>query len=141
MPDAAVGADVMTGFPGETQELFEESFEFISALPFTYLHVFTYSERPGTSAAEMRDAVPIRIRRARNKILRDLAAEKNRAFRAGLLGKTVSAVTLDPPGLALTENYVKATLDMPYTPNRIVGLRPYALSSDGVHANVISVRV
>jgi threonylcarbamoyladenosine tRNA methylthiotransferase MtaB len=138
MPTAAFGADVMTGFPGETAELFEESFDFIAALPFTYLHVFTYSERPGTPAAEMPGAVPMHIRLQRNKRLRDLAAEKNRAFRTGLLGKIVSAVTLDPPGLALTENYVKATLDMPYTPNRIVGLMPYALSTDGVHANVIS---
>ena len=53
MPDAAIGADVMTGFPGETDELFEESRAFIESMPFTYLHVFTYSERPGTPAAEM----------------------------------------------------------------------------------------
>ncbi len=53
MPDAAIGADVMTGFPGETDALFEESREFIESLPFTYLHVFTYSERPGTAAASL----------------------------------------------------------------------------------------
>jgi threonylcarbamoyladenosine tRNA methylthiotransferase MtaB len=136
MPDAAIGADVMTGFPGETDELFEESYAFIDALPFTYLHVFTYSERPGTPAAEMADAVPMRLRRDRNKRLRDLAAEKNAAFRKSLMGEVVSAVTLDPPGLALTENYIKAQLDLPYAPNRLVKLRPYALTADGFKAAI-----
>ncbi len=60
MPDAAIGADVMTGFPGETDEEFEESRAFIESLPFTYLHVFTYSERPGTPAAANTDQVPHR---------------------------------------------------------------------------------
>ncbi len=60
IPDAAIGADVMTGFPGETDELFEESLQFIAGLPFTYLHVFTYSERPGTPAASMAAQVPMR---------------------------------------------------------------------------------
>ena len=81
MPDAAIGADVMVGFPGETDALFEESRQFIQSMPFTYLHVFTYSERPGTPAATMPGAVPIRVRKDRNRILRDLASEKNLAFR------------------------------------------------------------
>jgi tRNA A37 methylthiotransferase MiaB len=59
MPDCAVGADVMTGFPGETEAEFEESRRFIESLPFTYLHVFTYSERPGTPAAESTEQVPM----------------------------------------------------------------------------------
>jgi threonylcarbamoyladenosine tRNA methylthiotransferase MtaB len=137
MPDAAIGADVMVGFPGETDELFEESRQFIASMPFTYLHVFTYSERPGTPAATMPGAVPIRTRKDRNRILRELAEEKNAAFRRSLLGREFSAVTLDPPGLALTDNYVKATLDLPYTPNRLVRLRPRALNSQGVVAQVI----
>jgi threonylcarbamoyladenosine tRNA methylthiotransferase MtaB len=136
MPEAAIGADVMTGFPGETPELFEESREFIEAMPFTYLHVFTYSERPGTRAAVMPDVVPIPVRRKRNQILRDLAIRKNRAFRESLLGRELTAVTLEPPGLALTDNYVKATLDLPYTPNRLVKLRPVALSDRGVSARL-----
>ncbi|HVY91500.1 MAG TPA: tRNA (N(6)-L-threonylcarbamoyladenosine(37)-C(2))-methylthiotransferase MtaB, partial [Bryobacteraceae bacterium] len=97
MPDAAIGADVMVGFPGETDELVEESRQFIEALPVTDLHVFTESERPGTPAAAMPDQVPIRVRRDRNRILRDLAAKKNRAFRESLLGRDFIAVTLDPP--------------------------------------------
>ena len=58
MPDAAIGADVMVGFPGETEPEFEESRAFIESLPFTYLHVFTYSERPGTPAAAARGSGP-----------------------------------------------------------------------------------
>jgi len=138
MPDAAIGADVMVGFPGETDELFEESRQFIEAMPFTYLHVFTYSERPGTPAAEMPGAVPIRVRKDRNRILRELANEKNAAFRRSLLGREFTAVTLDPPGLALTDNYIKATLDMPYTANRLVRLRLRALTDQGVSAQIVA---
>jgi threonylcarbamoyladenosine tRNA methylthiotransferase MtaB len=138
MPDAAIGADVMVGFPGETEELFEESRAFIAAMPFTYLHVFTYSERPGTPAAVMAGAVGMRVRKDRNRVLRELAAAKNAAFRESLLGREFTAVTLDPPGLALTDNYVKATLDLPYTPNRLVRLRPRALNAQGVSAQIIA---
>lgn len=136
MPDAAIGADVMVGFPGETDELFEESRQFIQSMPFTYLHVFTYSERPGTPAATMPGTVPIRVRKDRNRILRDLASEKNLAFRKTLLGREFTAVTLDPPGLALTDNYIKATLDLPYTPNRLVRLRPRGLTEQGISAQL-----
>jgi threonylcarbamoyladenosine tRNA methylthiotransferase MtaB len=138
MPEAAIGADVMVGFPGETDELFEESRRFIEAMPFTYLHVFTYSERPGTPAVQMPGVVPIRVRKDRNRILRDLAAGKNLAFRQGLLGGEFMAVTLDPPGLALTDNYIKATLDFPYTPNRLVKVRPRTLNDQGFSAQLIS---
>jgi threonylcarbamoyladenosine tRNA methylthiotransferase MtaB len=138
MPDAAIGADVMVGFPGETDALFGESMQFIDAMPFTYLHVFTYSERPGTPAAEMPGVVPIRVRKDRNRILRDLASRKNEAFRRSLLGREFTAVTLDPPGLALTDNYIKATLDLPYTPNRLVRLRPRALNAQGVSAQFVA---
>ncbi len=140
MPDAAIGADVMVGFPGETDALFEESRQFIEAMPFTYLHVFTYSERPGTPAAAMPDQVPIRVRRDRNRILRDLAARKNEAFRQSLLGRDFMAVTLDPPGRALTDNYVSVTLDMPYAPNHLVRLRPRAMTGQGVLATIIGLR-
>jgi threonylcarbamoyladenosine tRNA methylthiotransferase MtaB len=139
MPDAAIGADVMVGFPGETDELFEESRQLIEAMPFTYLHVFTYSERPGTPAAEMPGSVPIRVRKDRNRVLRELANDKNAAFRRSLLGREFTAVTLDPPGLALTDNYIKATLDMPYTANRLVRLRLRALTDQGVSAQIVSL--
>ena len=136
MPDAAIGADVMVGFPGETEELFEESRAFIEAMPFTYLHVFTYSERPGTPAAKMPGAVPMPVRKERNRVLRELAAKKNAEFRESLLGREFTAVTLDPPGLALTDNYVKVSLDLPYAPNRLIRVRPQRLTADGVQAAI-----
>ena len=94
MPEAAIGADVMVGFPGETDALFEENRAFIASLPFTYLHVFTYSARPGTPAASLAGQVPEPVKRERNRVLRELAAEKNRAFRQGFVGRTLAAITL-----------------------------------------------
>jgi threonylcarbamoyladenosine tRNA methylthiotransferase MtaB len=132
MPDAAIGADVMTGFPGETDADFEESRRFIEALPFTYLHVFTYSERPGTPAAADAHPVPIPVRKERNRVLRELAARKNRAFRELMIGRTLSAVTLHEPGLALTGNYLKVELCGPREPNRIVGLEIAGISCTGL---------
>ena len=110
MPDAAIGADVMVGFPGETDAEFEESRQFMAAMPFTYLHVFTYSERPGTPAAEEAVQVPMAVRKERNRVLRELAAAKNLAFRERMVGRTLSAVTLAETGIALTENYLKVEL-------------------------------
>lgn len=111
MPLAAIGADVMVGFPGETDALFEEGRSFIASLPFTYLHVFTYSLRPGTPSATMPGQVPVQVARERNRILRELAAEKNRAFRESLVGQTLEAITLDRSDgestEALTDNYLK----------------------------------
>ena len=80
MPDAAIGADVMVGFPGETEVEFEETRAFIEALPFTYLHIFPYSERPGTPAAECTDQVPDAMRRSRGRVLKQLGLEKNSEF-------------------------------------------------------------
>jgi len=94
MPTAAIGADVMVGFPGETDAEFEETRRMIEDLPFTYLHVFTYSPRPGTPAALMPRQVPVRLARERNRILRDLGTQKKHAFMQGFVGKTVEAITL-----------------------------------------------
>jgi len=94
MPTAAVGADVMVGFPGETDADFEQTRAMIEALPFTYLHVFTYSARPGTPAASMRDQVPVQVARERNRILRELAAKKHHAFLQSFVGETIEAITL-----------------------------------------------
>jgi threonylcarbamoyladenosine tRNA methylthiotransferase MtaB len=132
MPDAAIGADVMVGFPGETDADFQESRRFIEALPFTYLHVFTYSERPGTPAASDSDPVPMQIRKERNRILRELAAVKNREFRQRMVGQTLSAVTLHEPGAALTENYLKVELAHQREPNQILELRIGGLSAAGL---------
>jgi threonylcarbamoyladenosine tRNA methylthiotransferase MtaB len=136
MPDCAVGADVMTGFPGETEDEFEQSRAFIESLPFTYLHVFTYSERPGTPAAVSASQVPVAIRKLRTRVLRELAARKNAEFRRAMIGKTISAVTLynvNPlAGGALSGNYLKIKLAAAREPNRIVDVRIGGLTADGL---------
>ena len=132
MPDAAIGADVMVGFPGETDVDFDESRRFIESLPFTYLHVFTYSERPGTPAAGYPGAVPMPERKRRNHVLRELAEAKNREFRQRMVGRTLSAVTLHETRTALTGNYLKVQLTTPREPNSIVDVRIGSLTSNGV---------
>ncbi len=129
MPDAAIGADVMTGFPGETDSEFEESRAFIASLPFTYLHVFTYSERPGTPAA-CADQVPMEVRRERNRILRELAAKKNLEFRRRMLGRTLSVVTLTEG--ALSDNFLKVELATPRATNQLVDVKIGSVTSGGL---------
>jgi len=132
MPGAAIGADVMVGFPGETDSEFEDSRQFIASLPFTYLHVFTYSERPGTPAAEEAAQVPMRLRKERNRVLRELAAAKNLAFRESMVGRTLSAVTLHETGTALSGNYLKVELAAPREANLLVELRIGGVSGAGL---------
>lgn len=131
MPDCAVGADVMTGFPGETDGEFEDSRAFIESLPFTYLHVFTYSERPGTLAADLAQ-VPMEVRKHRTHVLRALAANKNLEFRRSMIGRTISVLTLDG-GKALSDNFVKVTLSTPRPANQIARIAIGGLTSDGVY--------
>jgi len=111
MPDAAIGADVMVGFPGETEADFEQTHALIEHLPFTYLHVFTYSSRPGTLSAEMPDPVPVHIARQRSRVLRELAAHKKQEFMQSFVGRDVEAITLTHYDgeftEALTDNYLK----------------------------------
>ena len=148
MPTAAIGADVMVGFPGETDAEFESTRRMIEELPFTYLHVFTYSARPGTPAAEMTNQVPVHLARERNRILRELAAEKKLAFMRSFIGKSVDAITLNVTGNngdgefteALTDNYLKLRLRGRHESNR---WQPAQIDSvaDGalVGRNVISI--
>src|SRR5438105_4964308 len=139
-PDAAIGADVMVGFPGEGDKLFEESRDFIAGLPFTYLHVFTFSTRPGTPAAAMPNQVPVQVARERNRILRELAAKKNLEFRQSFIGKTLSAITLHRASgectEALTSNYLKLELAGSYSANRWIEAEIAAVTDDGLHGFV-----
>jgi threonylcarbamoyladenosine tRNA methylthiotransferase MtaB len=132
MPDAAIGADVMVGYPGETDADFEESRQFIASMPFTYLHVFTYSERPGTPAAERSDQVPMAVRKDRNRVLRELAAGKNLEFRQRMVGRMLSVVTLHEAGTALSGNYLKVGLTRVRAANELVDVRIGGVSGDGL---------
>src|SRR5215831_2092224 len=129
MPTAAIGADVMVGFPGETGVDFAETRRLVEDLPFTYLHVFTYSARPGTPASEMPNQVPVHIARERNKILRDLAAEKNLRFRQSFVGREVDAITLSN-GEALTDNYLKLRLEGKHERNQWLPVSVMNVSPD-----------
>jgi threonylcarbamoyladenosine tRNA methylthiotransferase MtaB len=122
LPDAAIGADVMTGFPGETDAEFDETLRFIEQQPFTYLHVFTYSERPGTRAAAHAHPVPAAVRHERTRLLRELSDRKNLAFRRRMMGRTLSAVTLQQKPFALTTNFLKVEMAFAREPNQIVEL-------------------
>lgn len=140
MPDAAIGADVMVGFPGETDALFQESYDFIAAQPFTYLHLFPFSARPGTPAAAMhRDhPVPAKVVNERMTALRGLLAEKNRAFRESFLWRELSVVTLEnrtgASTSALSDNFIKVEISAALPANRIVTVYISGLGEMGLHA-------
>jgi threonylcarbamoyladenosine tRNA methylthiotransferase MtaB len=145
MPDAAIGADVMVGFPGETDELFEESRSFIEHLPFTYLHVFTYSSRPGTPSAAMPDQVPVHVARERNRVLRDLAADKNRAFRESFVGQTMEVITLQAGGdgwtEALSDNFLKVRVTGQHRANEILQIEIIAVGHDELEASQVTEKI
>jgi len=111
MPNACIGVDVIVGFPGETDALFLETYNFLSDLDISYLHVFTYSERPNTEAIEMKNVVPKNIRNKRSKMLRGLSVKKRRAFYESQLNNTLSVLfeSENKNGYmqGFTENYVK----------------------------------
>jgi threonylcarbamoyladenosine tRNA methylthiotransferase MtaB len=138
MPQAAIGADVMVGFPGESDELFEESRSFIEQLPFTYLHVFTYSSRPGTPSASMPGQVPVLVARERNRVLRELAAAKNLAFRRQFVGRELEVITLQQSDQksteALSDNYLKVAIAGQHPPNLWLQSTITNLSAEGLTA-------
>ena len=88
IPDLGIGVDVIVGFPGETDKHFQETYDFLKELPVSYLHVFTYSERPNTKAIEMGGNIDISIRKKRNKMLRILSDKKRAEFNRRMIGKT-----------------------------------------------------
>lgn len=111
MPDACIGVDVIVGFPGETEEEFMKTYQFLNELPISYLHVFTYSERENTEAAAMQGIVPVVERKKRNKMLRILSEKKKMAFYQTQLGKTLPVLweheNKDGLMYGFTENYVR----------------------------------
>ncbi|MCW8982167.1 MAG: tRNA (N(6)-L-threonylcarbamoyladenosine(37)-C(2))-methylthiotransferase MtaB, partial [Altibacter sp.] len=121
MPHACIGVDVIVGFPGETEDHFLETYEFLHSLDVSYLHVFTYSERDHTPAATMDGVVPKKIRNKRSKMLRGLSAKKRRAFYESQLGKTRTVLFEGENKLGyihgFTENYVK--VKAPWNPELV----------------------
>ncbi|GAK89121.1 MiaB family protein [Nonlabens ulvanivorans] len=111
MPDCCIGVDVIVGFPGETDDHFLDTYNFLSNLNISYLHVFTYSERDNTEAATMEGVVPKNVRAKRSKMLRGLSVKKRRAFYESQLGKTKTVLweAENREGFiqGFTENYVK----------------------------------
>ena len=137
MPDACIGVDVIVGFPGETDDLFLETYNFINALNISYLHVFTYSERPNTHAATLAGVVPKSVRSKRSKMLRGLSAKKRRAFYESQIGRnrTVLFEGENKEGYihGFTENYVK--VKAPWNPELVNTLHEITLTeidSDGL---------
>ena len=121
MPNACIGVDVIVGFPGETDELFLETYNYLNELDISYLHVFTYSERPNTEAIEMDGVVPKKVRAKRSKMLRGLSVKKRRAFYESQLGNTTKVLfeSENKEGFiqGFTENYVK--VKTPWSPELV----------------------
>ncbi|NRR90537.1 tRNA (N(6)-L-threonylcarbamoyladenosine(37)-C(2))-methylthiotransferase MtaB [Winogradskyella undariae] len=137
MPDACIGVDVIVGFPGETNEIFLETYNFLNDLDISYLHVFMYSERDNTEAAEMDDVIPKNVRAKRSKMLRGLSAKKRRAFYENQLDtdRTVLFEGENKEGYihGFTENYVK--VKAPWNPelvNTLQKVRLTKIDEDGL---------
>lgn len=146
-PELALGADVMAGFPGETEAEFRETYDFIASLPFSYLHLFPFSPRPGTRGWEMHKLSPVlpQIVSERMAALRDLAAEKSQRFRASFIGRTLPAITLHSPAtlaaqgrtLALSDNYLSLELTPELPANQLVDVCVMEINASGVLACAI----
>ena len=130
MPHACIGVDVIVGFPGETEEHFLETYNFLNELDISYLHVFTYSERDNTEAAEMDDVVPTQVRSKRSKMLRGLSVKKRRAFYENQIksNRTVLFESENKAGYihGFTENYVK--VKTPWNPELVNTLHEVELT-------------
>lgn len=130
MPNACIGVDVIVGFPGETDERFLETYQFLNALDISYLHVFMYSERDNTPAAEMEEVVPKKVRNKRSKMLRGLSVKKRRAFYESQIG-TTHTVLFEGENKhgyihGFTENYVK--VKAPWNPELVNTLQEITLT-------------
>ena len=136
-PDAAIGADVIVGFPGETERHFQQTFELVADLPLTYLHVFAYSDRPGTRASEMASKLPPEVIEDRSLRLRALGAQKRQTFEERFRGIELHALLLgqrSPDGrlAALTGNYIEVLVEADdRLINRFVHVRPESVRPEG----------
>jgi threonylcarbamoyladenosine tRNA methylthiotransferase MtaB len=115
MPNAGIGVDVIVGFPGENEKFFQQTYDFVNSLDVSYLHVFTYSERPRTTALRIEEVIPINTRQARNKQLRILSLKKQRAHYEKFIGKTssvlIESTEVDGVKYGYTPEYVRVSVD------------------------------
>ncbi len=141
VPDCAIGADVLVGFPGETEAAFANTVALIRQLPLTYLHVFPYSVRQGTPASRWSDAPPPAVTRARVQELIELGQGRRQQFHQGFVGRLLGVLVEDQRdgvGSGLSDNYVKATFAGVRTlPNALVTVRVTQADTDGVRAEVL----
>ena len=137
MPDCCIGVDIIVGFPGETEELFQETYNLLNELDVSYLHVFTYSERANTKAATMKGVVDKNVRHQRSKMLRILSAKKKRAFYEKNIGTTRTVLfehdNKDGYIQGFTENYVKVKVDYdPGLRNQSIKVKLNDFAEDGI---------
>jgi threonylcarbamoyladenosine tRNA methylthiotransferase MtaB len=123
MPDASIGSDIIVGFPGEGQDHFEEMRNVLEQLPLTHLHVFPYSDRPGTDAAQMHPKVDGRDIRDRGREVRAIGERMTRRFKQSQVGRTVRGLTVDDGRSLVTNNYLKLRLPAPYPRNEWLEVR------------------
>ncbi len=140
MPHCCIGVDVIVGFPGETNEDFLETYQFIQSLDIAYLHVFTYSERANTAANEMPDVVPVDVRRERNEMLRILSEKKKRVFYNAYL-QTERLVLFEMSKsegkmAGFTDNYIR--IETNYIPELINEISPVRLSQFNREGDVVA---
>lgn len=134
MWDCALGADVMVGFPGETEEDFSATYELIKNSPLTYIHVFPYSPRPGTVAADLPHSVPDHVARFRAKVLRKLIGRKNEEFRLEMIGREIEVLTLED-GSAISGNFIRVKMPEASPLNRWIRVVVTSLDPNGVQAS------
>jgi threonylcarbamoyladenosine tRNA methylthiotransferase MtaB len=123
LPDAAIGSDVIVGFPGEEERHFAELTALLDELPLTHLHVFPYSDRPGTDASRMVFKVDGRVVRERARVIRDIGERMSRRFKASQVGRRLRGLTVDDGQSVVTGNYLKLRMDAPGARNQWVDVR------------------
>ena len=141
MPDACIAADIMAGFNGESEEEFRKTLDYVDSLPISYLHVFTYSDRPGTAALRLGEKVPVPVRREHTARLLELSEKKHRSFIESQLGKTRPVLWESTPHSPLstlhsplmqgwTDNYIRVS--RPYDPQLVNAVEEVTLTHDNI---------
>ncbi len=136
MPHCGIGVDVIVGFPGETHEHFMETYQFLTELEVSYLHVFPYSERPNTTAKRMPGSVPVKVRNERGEMLRGLSEKKRMAFYRSHLGKKRTVLFEEGSNrgtmFGFTDNYIKVAIDYdPLLVNSLAGVCLESINPEG----------